>query len=95
MYRAYAARLVARLPKTASGNATAAVLGATDWYVRMSDEDMGVVCLVISTAEHCQEMVRQLARALAAKLEPPELAARWVGCRVIGWLAGWLAGWTR
>lgn len=24
-----------------------------------------------STAEHCQEMVRQLAKALAARLEPP------------------------
>lgn len=35
-----------------------------------------VVCLIISTAEHCQEMVRQLARALAAKLEPRELAAK-------------------
>jgi hypothetical protein len=78
VYRAYAARLVARLPKTASGGATVAVLGGTDWYVRMSEEDIGVVCLVISTAEHCQEMVRQLARALAAKLEPRELASRWV-----------------
>ncbi|KAL4452083.1 hypothetical protein ABPG75_007745 [Micractinium tetrahymenae] len=77
VYRAYAARLVARLPKPSSGNLTAsAVLGTSDWHVRLSDDDIGVVCLIISTAEHCQEMVRQLARALAAKLEPQELAAK-------------------
>ncbi|EFN54878.1 hypothetical protein CHLNCDRAFT_23940 [Chlorella variabilis] len=77
VYRAYAARLVARLPKPSSGSlGAAAVLGASDWYVRLSDDDIGVVCLIASTAEHCQEMVRQLARALAAKLEPRELASR-------------------
>lgn len=122
VYRAYAARLVARLPKPSSGNlAASAVLGTSDWHVRLSDDDIGVragqkqcclansmgtevatwrasvhscqypdhpdttswpisrlqvACLIISTAEHCQEMVRQLARALAAKLEPRELAAK-------------------
>lgn len=77
VYRAYASRLVARLPKPSSGNlAATAVLGTSDWHVRLSEDDIGVVCLIISTAEHCQEMVRQLARALAAKLEPRELAAK-------------------
>lgn len=81
VYRAYAARLTARLPKPASGSlGGTAVLGTTDWHVRMSDEDIGVVCLLVSTAEHCQEMVQQLARALAAKLVPPELGSR-CGCR--------------
>jgi hypothetical protein len=78
VYRAYAGRLVARLPKPPSGSLShAAVLGATDWQVRMSEEDAGAICLVVSTAEHCQEMVRQLSRALAAKLEPQQLASRW------------------
>lgn len=55
VYRAYAARLVARLPKPSSGSlSAAAVLGASDWHVRLADEDMGVVCLIVSTAEHCQ-----------------------------------------
>ena len=55
VYRAYAARLVARLPKPSSGSlSAAAVLGASDWHVRLADEDVGVVCLIVSTAEHCQ-----------------------------------------
>lgn len=79
VYRAYAARLVSRLPKPTSGSLSAtAVLGGNDWHVRLSEDDISVCCLVISTAEHCQEMVRALARALAAKLEPQELASRWV-----------------
>lgn len=77
VYRAYAARLVSRLPKPTSGSLSAtAVLGGNDWHVRLSEDDISVCCLVISTAEHCQEMVRALARALAAKLEPQELASR-------------------
>ncbi len=55
MYHAYAARLVARLPKPTSGSLSgSAVLGASDWHVRLSDEDISVVCLIVSTAEHCQ-----------------------------------------
>ena len=77
MYRAYAARLVARLPKAPAGAGAVPALGTTDWQVRLSEEDIDVVCLIIGTAQHCQEMVRQLARALAAKLVPPELASRW------------------
>ena len=74
MYRAYAARLLARLPKTAGGGtAGAAALGATDWHVRASEEDERVACLIVGTAEHCQGMVRQLARAVAGKLEPRAL----------------------
>lgn len=77
VYRIYAARLLARLPKTASGQTTvAATLGTTDWHVRIGEEDISLVCLIISTAEHCQEMVRQLARAVAGRLDPPELGAR-------------------
>lgn len=72
VYRAYAARLLARLPKTASGATSGtAVLGSSDWHIKMSDDDIDVICLIISTAEHCQEMVEQLAKALANRLEPP------------------------
>eukprot|EP00887_Chlorella_sp_A99_P007688 scaffold20.g7688.t1 len=79
VYRAYAARLAARLPKTASGAAASqaiAALGTTDWHVRLGEDDISTACLIVSTAEHCQEMVRQLARAVAARLELPELGAR-------------------
>lgn len=43
VYRAYASRLVARLPKPSSGNlAATAVLGTSDWHVRLSEDDIGV-----------------------------------------------------
>ncbi|GAB4819166.1 hypothetical protein N2152v2_006212 [Parachlorella kessleri] len=72
VYRAYAVRLVTRLPKTASGATSGtAVLGTADWQVKMTDDDINVICLIMSTAEHCQEMVRQLAKTLAARLDAP------------------------
>ena len=70
-YRAYAARLVGRLPKTAAGGiGGAAALGATDWQVRLGEGDLELACLLVTTAEHCQEMVRQLAEALARRVGP-------------------------
>ena len=77
VYRAYAARLVARLPKSASGGTTgSAVLGVQDWQIKLADEDVPVVALILTTAEHSIEMVRQLERALQGKLEPPSLAEK-------------------
>ncbi|KAK9820837.1 hypothetical protein WJX81_002519 [Elliptochloris bilobata] len=70
--RFYAGRLVARLPKTAAGGTTgSAAAGATDWHVRLADDDVPVVCALIATAEYCHEMVGALARSAAKMLDPP------------------------
>lgn len=69
--RAYASKLIGRLPKTASGsvNATASA-GTTDWQIKMPDEDIPVVCTIVSTAEYCTEIVGSLGRSVAKMLDP-------------------------
>lgn len=85
VYTAYAARLVAKLPARAgagasggghsynnnNNNSTAAVLGVTDWHIKLADGDIEVIALIINTAEHCIEMLRQLEKALINRLEAP------------------------
>ncbi|KAL3139007.1 hypothetical protein ABBQ32_005811 [Trebouxia sp. C0010 RCD-2024] len=70
--RAYAGKLIGRLPKTASGsvNATAAA-GTTEWQIKMPDDDIPVVCTIVSTAEYCNEIVGSLGRSVAKMLDPP------------------------
>ena len=70
--RAYASKLIGRLPKTASGsvNATASA-GTTDWQIKMPDEDIPVVCTIVSTAEYCTEIAGSLGRSVAKMLDPP------------------------
>lgn len=75
VYTAYAAKLVARLPKThAGGTSGVPVLGVTDWQIKLTDDDPGVICLVLTTAEHCIELIDQLERAIKSKLESPTLS---------------------
>ena len=78
VFREYARRMVTRLPKTVSGGQVTGghlpILGSTEWLVKFNDCDWEVVCLIITTAEHCQDMVGQLCKAIAAKLEPSTLA---------------------
>lgn len=88
VFKAYARRLVGRLPKTATGSMPSSggltttpatvmmrpILGATDWQVKFTDDDWTAVCMVVSTAQHCQEMIGQLATAVANRLDPPNLA---------------------
>ena len=70
--RAFAGKLVARLPKTSSGLTTGTASTATsEWHIKVSDEDFGVVCVIITTAEYCQEVVGALGRNVAKLLEPP------------------------
>lgn len=82
VYTAYASRLVSKLPRrsgpssnSSSGGgtskSTAAVLGVTDWHIKLEDGDIEVIALIINTAEHCIEMLRQLEKALVARLEVP------------------------
>lgn len=70
--RAYAGKLIARLPKTASGsvNATASA-GTVDWQIKMPDDDIPVVCTIVSTAEYCNDIVGSLGRSVAKMLDPP------------------------
>lgn len=75
VYRSYAGLLLEHLPKTSGGNTSGrAILGAADWQLKLSDADIDTACLVVTTAEHCIEMLRQLAGALASRLEPPSLS---------------------
>ena len=72
MVRAYAARLLARLPKTAAGGTAGTTTAhTTDWYVKLGEEDLGVAAVIIATAEYCGEVVAALARNVAKLLEPP------------------------
>ena len=81
--RAYATRLITRLPKTAAGGTTgSAGAGTQDWYIRLNDEDVVVVCTIIATAEYCSEVVGALGRNVAKTLDPPFGAqARLTACR--------------
>ena len=80
MLRAYSGKLIARLPKTASGsvNATASA-GTTDWQIKMPDDDIPVVCTIVSTAEYCSDIVGSLGRSVAKMLDPPygDQVSRW------------------
>ncbi|CAL8463747.1 g3281 [Coccomyxa elongata] len=68
----YAAKLVARLPKTAAGGTTGqAAAGTQDWYIKLNDEDTVVVCTIIATAEYCMEVVGALGRSVAKTIDPP------------------------
>ena len=70
--RAYATKLITRLPKTAAGGTTgSASAGTQDWYIRLNDEDVLVVCTIIATAEYCNEVVGALGRNVAKTLDPP------------------------
>ena len=69
--RAYAAKLIARLPKTATGGTTgSASAGTQDWYIKLNDEDVVVVCTIIATAEYCNEVVGALGRNVSKTLDP-------------------------
>ena len=70
--RAYAARLLARLPKTAAGGtAGTPTAHTTDWYVKLGEEDLAVAAVIIATAEYCGEVVAALARNVGKLLESP------------------------
>lgn len=72
MLRAYAGKLTARLPKTAAGSVTAtATAGTTEWQIKMPDDDIPIVCTIVSTAEYCSEIVGSLGRSVAKMLDPP------------------------
>lgn len=71
MYRSYADMLMAKLPKTASGaTAAVAVVGNTSWHITLTEESIRMICLIISTCDHCVLMLQQLENALVKRLDP-------------------------
>lgn len=52
---AYAGELLKRLPKTAAGGTSAQPpYSGTEWHVRLPDEEEGVLCSILATAEYCR-----------------------------------------
>jgi hypothetical protein len=45
--------------------------GTQDWYIKLNDEDVVVVCTIIATAEYCIEVVGALGRSVAKTIDPP------------------------
>lgn len=55
MLSSYAGELLKRLPKTAAGGTSAQPpYSGTDWHVRLPDEEEGVLCSILATAEYCR-----------------------------------------
>jgi hypothetical protein len=51
----YAGELLKRLPKTAAGGTAAQPpYSGTDWHVRLPDDEEGVLCSILATAEYCR-----------------------------------------
>lgn len=52
---AYAGELLKRLPKTATGGTSAQPpYAGTDWHVKLPEEEEGVLCSILATAEYCR-----------------------------------------
>eukprot|EP00879_Flechtneria_rotunda_P008030 GHRR01008412.1.p1 GENE.GHRR01008412.1~~GHRR01008412.1.p1 ORF type:complete len:961 (+),score=374.37 GHRR01008412.1:225-3107(+) len=67
----YAAELLKRMPKTAAGGTSAQTpFNGTDWYVRLPDEEEGVLTCILATAEYCRETTEALGRSIARELQP-------------------------
>ena len=72
MAAAYAGRLTARLPKTVGGGtAGAPSLASQEWHVRLGDGEVSAICVIVTTAEYCTEVIGALARNVAKLLDPP------------------------
>jgi len=70
VYQSYASGLLSKLPKTVTGSTTGmATIGSTSWHIKTVPKDIDLLCIVISTSEHCISMLGQLERALETRLE--------------------------
>lgn len=73
-YRIYCQLLDEKLPKNSVGSTSGTpTLGVLEWQIKITNKDFEVVSLILSTAEHCIDMLDQLSRAIAARLEPKSL----------------------
>ncbi len=65
LYETYAAALISKIPKTSGGEmAGVATIGSTSWHIKVSQEDIRIICLIIRTSDHCISMVQQLENAI-------------------------------
>jgi hypothetical protein len=62
--RAYAAKLVARLPRGQPGLVT-----GTEGQVKVSDKDERVVCYIVNTAEYCHETAANMGENIAKLID--------------------------
>ncbi|CAG9465572.1 unnamed protein product [Pedinophyceae sp. YPF-701] len=73
---AYAGKLAARLPRTASGQPAAkAAAGDKSWHVPLSEHEELVVVLIVNTAGYCHDTCQGLAESVAKLLEDEDLRA--------------------
>uniref|UniRef100_A0A061RIS0 Vacuolar protein sorting-associated protein 53 n=2 Tax=Tetraselmis sp. GSL018 TaxID=582737 RepID=A0A061RIS0_9CHLO len=64
--RAYAGRLLARLPKTAAGATSgSASNSSTEWQIKLEKSEEPVVCLIANTCDYCYKTVGGLAESVA------------------------------
>lgn len=61
--KAYAAKLLSRLPRGGTGIVAAAT--GTDGQIKTSDKDERVICYIVNTAEYCHETAGQLAENIS------------------------------
>lgn len=65
LYQSYASALISKLPKTALGQTTGnATIGSTSWHIKMSPDDIRILCLIVRTSDHCITMIQQLETAI-------------------------------
>ena len=70
LYKSYASALISKLPKTSAGQMTGnASIGSTSWHIKVSQEDVRILCLIIWTSDHCISMVQQLENAMEKHLD--------------------------
>ncbi|KAH7283807.1 hypothetical protein KP509_34G024900 [Ceratopteris richardii] len=66
--KAYAAKLLSRLPRGGTGIVAAAT--GTDGLIKTSDKDERVICYIVNTAEYCHETAGQLAENISKMIDP-------------------------
>ncbi|KAK9088536.1 hypothetical protein Scep_027618 [Stephania cephalantha] len=65
--KAYAAKLLAKLPKGGTGIVAAAT--GTDGQIRTSDKDERVICYIVNTAEYCHNTSGELAENVSKMID--------------------------
>lgn len=71
LYRSYASALTSKLPKTSAGQTTGiASIGNTSWHIKISADDIRIICLIIRTSDHCISMIEQLKKAIEKRIDP-------------------------
>ncbi|EFJ16271.1 hypothetical protein SELMODRAFT_421950 [Selaginella moellendorffii] len=67
--RAYAGKLIGRLPKVGAGAGLVAVATGMESHLRVSDKDERVICYIVNTAEYCHETAGQLGENISRVID--------------------------